>query len=54
MLENDASVRVLEKIGFAREGVLREYGFWKNQFWDLQMFALLKREWRVKNGTSKT
>ncbi len=45
MLENDASVRVLEKIGFQREGILREYGFWKNQFWDLQMFALLKRAW---------
>lgn len=45
MLENDASARVLEKLGFEREGVLREYGFWKNQFWDLQMFALLKRAW---------
>jgi [ribosomal protein S5]-alanine N-acetyltransferase len=42
---NDASARVLEKVGFQREGVLREYGFWKNRFWDLQMFALLKREW---------
>ena len=42
---NDASVRVLEKLGFQREGILREYGFWKNRFWDLQMFALLKRPW---------
>lgn len=47
MLENDASVRVLEKVGFQREGLVREYGFWKNQFWDLQMFALLKRAWKM-------
>lgn len=42
---NVASARVLEKVGFRREGVLREYGFWKNRFWDLEMFALLQREW---------
>jgi [ribosomal protein S5]-alanine N-acetyltransferase len=42
---NDPSARVLEKVGFRREGILREYGFWKNRFWDLEMFALLKREW---------
>lgn len=39
MLGNEQSVRVLEKLGFSKEGVLREYGFWKNRFWDLQMFA---------------
>lgn len=42
---NNASGRVLEKAGFRREGILREYGFWKNRFWDLEMYALLKREW---------
>ncbi|TAH48914.1 MAG: N-acetyltransferase [Chloroflexota bacterium] len=42
---NAPSARVLEKIGFQREGLLREYGYWKNQFWDLEMFALLKRAW---------
>ncbi len=46
MPANDASARVLEKLGFQREGLLREYGFWKNQYWDLQLFALLQREWR--------
>ncbi len=42
---NVASARVLTKVGFQREGVLREYGFWKNRFWDLEMFALLKHTW---------
>lgn len=44
---NIASARVLEKIGFQREGLLREYGYWKNQFWDLEMFALLRKEWSI-------
>lgn len=42
---NDASARVLTKVGFQREGTLREYAYWKNRFWDLEMFALLKQEW---------
>ena len=42
---NEASAGLLRKLGFHREGLLREYGFWKNEFQDLQMFALLKREW---------
>lgn len=42
---NDPSARVLEKLDFRREGLLRDYGFWKNRFWDLHLFALLKREW---------
>jgi RimJ/RimL family protein N-acetyltransferase len=46
MPENAASARVLEKLGFTREGLLREYGFWKNQSHDLQMFALLQRDWK--------
>jgi [ribosomal protein S5]-alanine N-acetyltransferase len=41
---NDASVRVLAKLGFQREGILRQYGYWKNEYWDLQMFSLLRSE----------
>ena len=44
MLENNASMKLLEKLGFVEEGVLREYGFWKSEFHDLKMFALLKKE----------
>lgn len=47
MPENLASARVLTKVGFQREGLLREYGFWKNRFWDLEMYALLKKEWSI-------
>lgn len=46
---NLASARVLEKVGFSREGILREYGYWQDRFWDLEMFALLKRDaWEAR------
>lgn len=36
---NDRSCDVLERHGFLREGVLRDYGFWKDQFWDQILYA---------------
>lgn len=44
--DNIGSVRVLEKLGFQREGVLRDqyYDDEDHQFHDLLMFALLRRE----------
>ncbi len=44
MLKNIASMQLLQKLGFVPEGILREYGFWKGEFHDLKMFALLKKE----------
>ena len=43
MPENTASVRLLHKLDFQEEGVLRERSFWKDEFHDLAMFALFKR-----------
>ena len=31
---NPLSISVLKKLGFAEEGILREYGFWKGKFHD--------------------
>lgn len=36
---NVASCRLLERHGFALEGTLRDYGFWKGRFWDQLVFA---------------
>jgi len=44
------SARVLEKLGFQREGVLRESGYWKGRFWDRVAFSLLKREWQARGN----
>ncbi|MFN6570248.1 GNAT family protein [Dendronalium sp. ChiSLP03b] len=45
MLENTASIKLLENLKFVEEGLLREYGFWKGQFHDLKIFSLLKRDY---------
>jgi [ribosomal protein S5]-alanine N-acetyltransferase len=44
-MENAASMRVLQKVGFQEEGVLREWGFWKGSFRDVRCFSLLRRDW---------
>ena len=41
-LENVASHRLLEKLGFEREGVLRQYEFLKGRFVDMIMYSLLR------------
>ena len=41
--ENEASHRMLEKLGFEREGVLREYEFLKGAYVDMVLHSLLHR-----------
>lgn len=42
---NAPSIALLQRLGFANEGLMREYGYWGQTFHDLYLFALLKREW---------
>ena len=42
--ENAGSIRVLEKVGFQREGVQHEQYFEWDEFHDLVLFALLKKD----------
>lgn len=42
---NHASQRVLEKLGFKSEGVLREQFYDGDGFYDLALFSLLRREY---------
>ncbi len=44
MTGNDASMRLLQKLGFQEEGLLRQYGYWQDAYHDLHLFALLKRD----------
>jgi [ribosomal protein S5]-alanine N-acetyltransferase len=44
MLENVASRRLLEKLGFHSRGVLREHGFWKGEHHDLEQFTLMRSD----------
>jgi RimJ/RimL family protein N-acetyltransferase len=43
---NEASVRVLEKLGFVREGTLREDCVVNGEVSDSWVYGLLRREWR--------
>ncbi|WP_079436731.1 GNAT family N-acetyltransferase [Zoogloea sp. LCSB751] len=44
-LDSRKSIALLKRIGFSEEGVLRQYGFWKNQFHDVRLFSFLREEW---------
>lgn len=47
---NAPSIRLLEKLAFAREGLLREAGFWASNHHDLYQYSLLRADWAY--GTS--
>ncbi|AFY92711.1 GNAT family N-acetyltransferase [Chamaesiphon minutus] len=42
MLENIASRRLLEKLGFRSQRVLKKHGFWKGERHDLEQFMLTR------------
>ncbi|SFR42239.1 UDP-4-amino-4,6-dideoxy-N-acetyl-beta-L-altrosamine N-acetyltransferase [Marinobacter gudaonensis] len=42
---NEGSIRFHEKLGFTREGVLRQQHFDGNRYHDIVCFGLLKHEW---------
>jgi len=43
---NTASIKMLEKLGFRKEGRLEEYEKWGSKgFVDLYMFAMLRKAW---------
>ena len=43
-LNSPRSISVLNKLGFQEEGVLREYGYWKDRFHDVRLFSLLRKD----------
>ena len=45
MLRNAVSGRVLEKAGMRYEGLIREKLRAKGLYWDVQQYAILKRDW---------
>jgi ribosomal-protein-alanine N-acetyltransferase len=45
---NEASYRLLEKLGMRREGLLREYTTLGGALHDELLYGLLAREWRVR------
>ncbi|MGM1046980.1 MAG: GNAT family N-acetyltransferase [Bacillota bacterium] len=46
--ENVGSRKVLEKIGLSEEGTLKEHFYWRNRFVDTVIYALLKKDYKVR------
>lgn len=44
--QNTASIKRLEALGFVREGLLRQAGFWLGEYRDLVQYALLRDDVR--------
>lgn len=53
MQGNIASEKVLNKIGFKNEGVLRQWMYWNDKHYDMTMFSLLQSDLSLteNNGT---
>jgi ribosomal-protein-serine acetyltransferase len=47
--ENPASIRIAEKLGFTREGLLREASWAQAGFQDMYIYGLLESEWKPKH-----
>ncbi len=45
---NTASIRLVERLGFHRDGVLRENTYFRGRFVDDAVYSLLAREWRSR------
>ena len=46
---NKRSLRAAEKLGFVKEGVLKEEMYVDGQYHDIHKFALFKRDWEMKD-----
>lgn len=44
---NNASIRLLKRMGFQQEGLLRDYFCLNGVFYDHYLFALLRRDWET-------
>ncbi len=50
VVNNEASERLLRKVGFRQEGVLRQRVYQSNTYWDMKAFSVLKSEFAQENG----
>lgn len=48
--KNVRSRALLERLGFTKEGTLREWRFYRGQFWDEMCYSLLEQEWVSSAG----
>jgi|WetSurMetagenome_2_1015567.scaffolds.fasta_scaffold156018_2 [ribosomal protein S5]-alanine N-acetyltransferase len=49
-IKNSPSIRLLERLGFQREGTLRDYYYLNGKFHDQYIFSLLQKEVKSQKG----
>jgi len=47
MQDNNISEKLLTKIGFKKEGVLRQWMYWNDKHYDMTMYSLLSSDFRL-------
>ena len=50
--ENEASEQVARKVGFTHEGTCREAAYSKGKLHDMHIYAMLRREWTLRQAES--
>ena len=50
--ENTKSEKLLKRLGFQREGLLREFAFWEGRPRDMNMFGLTKSDWEANSKSA--
>jgi RimJ/RimL family protein N-acetyltransferase len=53
-LRNMASQRILETVGFKREGIVRKSMFIHGEWRDLQLYSILREEWKEPKILTRT
>lgn len=51
---NERAIRLYERLGFVRDGLLREAAFAGNRYWDKVVMSILKPELEARYSASKT
>lgn len=49
---NERAIRVYEKAGFKKEGILRQENYRKGRYWDTIIMGLLREEWQTQGNIS--
>ena len=51
--DNPRAIHVYEKVGFKREGLLRQDRFHEGHYWDTILMSILREEWDVDNHQAR-
>jgi ribosomal-protein-alanine N-acetyltransferase len=52
MQGNTASEKLLARLRFTKEGILRQWMYWNDQYYDMSMFSLLQSDFRQMENNS--